>query len=85
MPERLMERQIERGKGSRDDRIREAGRSSRLLIVAAVCNGIAVILGLLGQDGNLRRLWLVLGAFWLVFSYFLYRQRRYLNTLSTAP
>lgn len=78
--ERLLERPIENGKGTREDRVRAMRRSNRLLIVAAIFNGIAVVFGLLGQQ--LRPLWLSLGVFWVAFSCFLYRQRRYLGTLS---
>jgi len=82
LPERLIARQMRSYNGTTQEKVRTGRRANNVLLLAAGINGLAVLFALLGNKGNLKTWWVVLGALWLLFAYLLLRQRLYLKRLN---
>ncbi len=80
LPERLVERQLSKGKGDTPQHLRLHVWGKRLLCVAAVLGLLNSGLQLAtGSTGATRVLWVAAGAFWAVSGYVALRQLLYLN------
>jgi 4-hydroxybenzoate polyprenyltransferase len=81
LPERLVDRQLDRARGSRRARL-QALRATQNLLLASVILGLltALISSVSGVFD--RRVWVAFALVWLAVGYVNWRQRRYLRRLS---
>lgn len=80
-PERLVDRQIDRGRGTRAERIRAVRTAQNFLYFACVLGFVSVAINVFGT-GAFRALWMGIGALWLAITALTVRQRRYVDRLA---
>ena len=80
-PERLVDRQIDRGRGTRAERIQAVRTAQNFLAFACVLGFVSVAINLFGT-GPFRALWMGLGVLWVAVAALTWRQRRYVDRLA---
>ena len=81
LPERLLDRQLAKGRGEWPERLK-AARLTQDLLMAATALGLVAAAQNLWGGLPVRPFWVFSGLFWLTMGYVLIRQRRHLDQRS---